>query len=40
MALQRIGILGYGVGLPVSSVILDRVFRRHAEMEATRLDPR
>jgi hypothetical protein len=40
MALQRIGILGYGVGLPVSCVILARAFRRHAEMEATPLDPR
>jgi hypothetical protein len=28
MMLQRIGILGYGVGLPVSFVILARVFRR------------
>lgn len=40
MALQRIGILGYGVGLPVSCVILARVFRRHAEMEASPLGPR
>ena len=28
MALQRIGILGYGVGLPVASLVLVAVFRR------------
>lgn len=30
MALQRIGILGYGVGLPVACLILALVFRRPA----------
>jgi len=31
MALQRIGILGYGVGLPIASVALALVFRRDAK---------
>lgn len=31
MALQRIGILGYGVGLPIASVALTLVFRRDAK---------
>lgn len=38
MALQRIGILGYGVVLPIASAILARVFRRCAAMEAGCLD--
>lgn len=29
MALQRIGILGYGVALPIASVVLALLFRRH-----------
>jgi hypothetical protein len=27
MSLQRIGILGYGVGLPIAALVLSRVFR-------------
>lgn len=38
MALQRIGIVGYGVVLPIVWVILARVFRRCAEMGAGCLD--
>jgi membrane protease YdiL (CAAX protease family) len=29
MALQRIGILGYGVGLPIAALVLSQYFRRH-----------
>jgi hypothetical protein len=29
MALQRVGMLGYGVGLPIASLVLARFFRRH-----------
>lgn len=31
MAVQRIGILGYGVGLPVSALVLARFFRRNED---------
>lgn len=31
MALQRIGILGYGVGLPIAALILSRFFQRNED---------
>jgi hypothetical protein len=31
MALQRIGILGYGVGLPIAALLLSRFFRRNED---------
>lgn len=31
MALQRIGILGYGLGLPIAALVLSRFFRRNED---------
>ncbi len=31
MAFQRIGILGYGVGLPIAALVLSRFFRRNED---------
>ncbi|MAT39145.1 MAG: hypothetical protein CL946_06040 [Ectothiorhodospiraceae bacterium] len=36
MALQRIGILGYGVGLPIAAFLLSRYFRANQGLEPAR----